>query len=90
VVPYTLGLTKQEIEEMKEGVDCTTLLGVSDVGCYRGKCLVRKCDKGYSLSVKKGDDEEGILECVPVVKTVVEDEGELHQQVGGTLVWKEI
>jgi len=84
VVPYSLGSTSKEVEL---GVDCTTLPGVSDVGCHRGKCIVRKCRKGYQLAVKEREQDEGVLMCVPVNKDV-DFEGELHQQIGGTLAWK--
>ena len=85
MVPYTFGLTKGELENLKRGVDCTTLRGVSDVGCYRGKCIIRKCRKGYELDLVHGDDD--LLECVPA-KGKGDGEGELHKQVGGTLLWK--
>jgi len=85
VVPYTLGLTKDELKNTKLGVDCTGLRGVGDVGCHKGKCIVRKCRKGYELAAIIG--EVDVLECLPVKKSGG-DEGELHEQVGGTLVWK--
>jgi len=85
VVPYTLGLTPDEVKNMKPGVDCTVLRGVGDVGCHKGKCIVRKCRKGYELSAVVG--EVNMFECVPAKKSGG-DEGELHEQVGGTLVWK--
>jgi hypothetical protein len=32
------------------GTDCTTLLGVSDVACIKGRCAIQRCDPGYELS----------------------------------------
>jgi len=85
VIPYTLGLTKSEIEELKTGV-CTALKGVSAVGCYKGQCVVHKCQKGYEASPGSEDNDKATLECVPI--KVADGEGELRQQVGGTFVWK--
>lgn len=49
--------------------------------------MVRKCRTGYELAPAVGGEEEGMLECVLKGK-VHGDDGELHQQVGGTLLWK--
>lgn len=52
VVPYSLtgsSLDDDDEEEPDMGVDCTALPGVSDVGCHAGRCVVRKCAKGYKL-----------------------------------------
>ncbi|KAF8314675.1 hypothetical protein DL93DRAFT_2028247, partial [Clavulina sp. PMI_390] len=48
VIPYTLGLTADEIDELSAGVDCSAKLGVSDVECQMGRCAVHKCKKGYN------------------------------------------
>jgi len=42
-----------------DGVDCTSIDGVSDVGCVAGACVVHKCRAGWLLS----EDGEG---CVKV------------------------
>ncbi|KAF8317771.1 uncharacterized protein EI90DRAFT_2943021 [Cantharellus anzutake] len=31
------------------GVDCTSIVGVSDVECIRGACIVRRCAKGWDI-----------------------------------------
>jgi hypothetical protein len=33
------------------GVDCTTIEGVSDVACHRGRCLVKRCMPGYQTDI---------------------------------------
>lgn len=78
--PYTLGLTHEEISELQPGVDCTADSGVSDVECRVGRCVVRKCKRGYELVPRKGEEDKGLFECVK--------KGEMHKQVGGNLQWK--
>lgn len=36
-----------------DGVDCTAIQGVSDVSCYRGQCLIRRCMAGYEPNALK-------------------------------------
>ncbi|KAF8314179.1 hypothetical protein DL93DRAFT_2040149, partial [Clavulina sp. PMI_390] len=43
VVPY------DDFEDEAGGVDCTSLPGVADVECARGRCMVRKCQRGWLL-----------------------------------------
>ena len=31
------------------GVDCTTIPGVADVSCMRGRCVVSRCAPGYAV-----------------------------------------
>ncbi|KAF8298202.1 hypothetical protein DL93DRAFT_2033209, partial [Clavulina sp. PMI_390] len=47
--PYIFGLLPWEVESLVPGEDCTAQEGVSDVECWRGSCLVRKCKKGWNL-----------------------------------------
>ncbi|KAF8314190.1 hypothetical protein DL93DRAFT_2080261 [Clavulina sp. PMI_390] len=72
VAPYTLGLSKGEIESLVPGVDCTAQEGVSDVECLRGACVVKKCRKGWELAPAVGAaaEREGLLQCVPKGKSV--------------------
>ena len=90
--PYTLGLTSVEISELKPGVDCTAIRGVSDVQCRRGHCVVNKCKKGYKLvPIIDGDVVDGLFECVRIGgggTGTGEGEGELHNQIGGIIQWK--
>jgi len=81
--PYTLGLTPAEIAEQKQGVDCAALQGVSDVQCLGGHCIVHKCKKGYELVPIVGD-KDGLFDCVGYAA-----ESDLHNQVDGTMHWKE-
>ncbi|KAJ6632538.1 hypothetical protein B0H10DRAFT_2159670 [Mycena sp. CBHHK59/15] len=39
------------------GEDCTSLLGVSDVSCIKGQCIVHKCMPGYDIN-------DGHSECI--------------------------
>ncbi|KIK63331.1 hypothetical protein GYMLUDRAFT_241830 [Collybiopsis luxurians FD-317 M1] len=39
------------------GVDCTSIPGVSDVGCSAGRCVIRKCMSGYKVSSNGHDCE---------------------------------
>lgn len=84
--PYTLGLTPAEIAEQKLGVDCTTLQGVSDVQCRGGHCIVHKCKKGYELVPIVGD-MDGLFDCVGQGEHA--GGSDLHNQVDGTMRWKE-
>ena len=85
--PYTLGLTPNEIAELKPGVDCTAATGVSDVQCRRGYCVVNKCKRGYELVPIIGGID-GLFECVEKGSGGGGAEMHMHKQVGGTLQWK--
>lgn len=72
------------------GVDCTALPGVKDVGCYAGRCVVRKCAKGYQL--------EGLFwgesKCVKKHRATTDHHDEqvevsMSNQGGGRLAWTE-
>jgi len=43
------------------GTDCTSLPGVADVACLAGECVVRRCLRGYTLSIHGNG-------CVPQAK----------------------
>ncbi|KAF8323223.1 hypothetical protein DL93DRAFT_2070820 [Clavulina sp. PMI_390] len=65
VVPYTLGLTSDEVAELEPGVDCTAMPHVSDVECRMGRCIVHKCHAGSRrVPVLLANGDAG-FECVP-------------------------
>ena len=53
------------------GTDCTALPGVADVACLAGGCVVRRCLRGYTLSIH-GDG------CIPQAKIPTHSHSHSH------------
>ncbi|KAG9075315.1 hypothetical protein FS749_013025 [Ceratobasidium sp. UAMH 11750] len=44
-----------------KGINCNAMAGVLGTSCFKGKCVIYTCERGYKVAV----NEQGAQECVP-------------------------
>jgi len=53
-------LTTSQQSQISSGVDCSLIPHVADVKCLESKCVVTKCNRGFTVSQDNGDSD-----CIP-------------------------